>query len=88
MHMVEYRRNQKQLMETQASLRGDRLDVERCQSRQQALERQQQVLDTQRSNPSCRQPGFPPWRPDRRHRLIEAALTAEQIGYPVAGNTV
>ncbi|MGY2498317.1 protein acetyltransferase, partial [Klebsiella pneumoniae] len=31
MHMVEYRRNQKQLMETPASLQGDKLNVELCQ---------------------------------------------------------
>ncbi len=52
MHMVEYRRNQKQLMETPASLQGDRLDVERCQQLLgQALERQQRVLEVKLRSP-------------------------------------
>ena len=64
MHMVEYRRNQKQLMETPASLQGDRLDAERCQQLlRQALDRKQRVLDTHLAQPSCRRPVSPPCRP-------------------------
>ena len=48
MHMVEYRRNQKQLMETPASLHGNQLNVELCQQLiHQAQERKQLRLDTQ-----------------------------------------
>ncbi|WP_429164705.1 GNAT family N-acetyltransferase [Aeromonas rivipollensis] len=85
MHMVEYRRNQKQLMETPASLQGDRLDVERCQQLlRQALDRKQRVLDTHLAQPIMQAAGLttlPTWIVSD---AIEAALTAEQIGYPVA----
>ncbi|QSE75148.1 bifunctional acetate--CoA ligase family protein/GNAT family N-acetyltransferase [Aeromonas media] len=85
MHMVEYRRNQKQLMETPASLQGGRLDVERCQQLlRQALDRKQRVLDTHLAQPIMQAAGLttlPTWIVSD---AIEAALTAEQIGYPVA----
>ncbi|WP_439843093.1 bifunctional acetate--CoA ligase family protein/GNAT family N-acetyltransferase [Aeromonas taiwanensis] len=85
MHMVEYRRNQKQLMETPASLHGDRLDVERCQQLlQQALERQQRVLDTHLVQPIMQAAGLSTLATWIVTDSIEAALTAEQIGYPVA----
>ncbi|MCO4203601.1 bifunctional acetate--CoA ligase family protein/GNAT family N-acetyltransferase [Aeromonas taiwanensis] len=85
MHMVEYRRNQKQLMETPASLHGDRFDVERCQQLlQQALERQQRVLDTHQVQPIMQAAGLSTLATWIVTDSIEAALTAEQIGYPVA----
>lgn len=85
MHMVEYRRNQKQLMETPASLQGDRLDVERCQQLLgQALERQQRVLDTHLAHPILQATGLSTLATWIVSDAIEAALTAEQIGYPVA----
>ncbi|MFQ2094667.1 bifunctional acetate--CoA ligase family protein/GNAT family N-acetyltransferase [Aeromonas sp. FDAARGOS 1415] len=85
MHMVEYRRNQKQLMETPASLHGDRLDVERCQQLlQQALDRQQRVLDTHLVQPIMQAAGLSTLATWIVTDSIEAALTAEQIGYPVA----
>ncbi|MBV7438679.1 bifunctional acetate--CoA ligase family protein/GNAT family N-acetyltransferase [Aeromonas sp. sif2416] len=85
MHMVEYRRNQKQLMETPASLQAGQLDVERCQQLiRQALDRKQRVLDTHLVHPIMQAAGLstlPTWIVSD---AIEAALTAEQIGYPVA----
>lgn len=85
MHMVEYRRNQKQLMETPASLQGDRLDVDQCQLLiRQALERKQLTLDTHLAHPILQAAGLstlPTWIVSD---AIEATLTAEQIGYPVA----
>ncbi|MBP4042083.1 bifunctional acetate--CoA ligase family protein/GNAT family N-acetyltransferase [Aeromonas sp. SrichE-2G] len=85
MHMVEYRRNQKQLMETPASLHGDRLDIERCQQLlQQALDRQQRVLDTHLVQPIMQAAGLSTLATWIVTDSIEAALTAEQIGYPVA----
>ncbi|MFK8773943.1 MULTISPECIES: bifunctional acetate--CoA ligase family protein/GNAT family N-acetyltransferase [Aeromonas] len=85
MHMVEYRRNQKQLMETPASLQGGRLDVERCQQLLgQALDRQQRVLDTHLAHPILQAAGLSTLATWIVSDAIEAALTAEQIGYPVA----
>ncbi|MFM1686481.1 MULTISPECIES: bifunctional acetate--CoA ligase family protein/GNAT family N-acetyltransferase [Aeromonas] len=85
MHMVEYRRNQKQLMETPASLQGDKLDIELCQQLiRQALERKQLTLDTHLVQPILQAAGLatlPTWIVSD---AIEATLTAEQIGYPVA----
>ncbi|MGX5837012.1 bifunctional acetate--CoA ligase family protein/GNAT family N-acetyltransferase [Aeromonas piscicola] len=85
MHMVEYRRNQKQLMETPASLQGDKLNVELCQQLiRQALERKQLTLDTHLVHPILQAAGLstlPTWIVSD---AIEATLTAEQIGYPVA----
>jgi acetyltransferase len=85
MHMVEYRRNQKQLMETPASLQGDKLNVELCQQLiRQALERKKLTLDTHLVQPILQAAGLvtlPTWIVSD---AIEATLTAEQIGYPVA----
>lgn len=85
MHMVEYRRNQKQLMETPASLQAGQLNVERCQQLlRQAQERKQRVLDTHLVHPIMQAAGLttlPTWIVSD---ASEAALTAEQIGYPVA----
>ncbi|HDX8381111.1 TPA: bifunctional acetate--CoA ligase family protein/GNAT family N-acetyltransferase [Aeromonas salmonicida] len=85
MHMMEYRRNQKQLMETPASLQGDKLNVELCQQLiRQALERKQLTLDTHLVQPILQAAGLatlPTWIVSD---AIEATLTAEQIGYPVA----
>ncbi len=85
MHMVEYRRNQKQLMETPASLQGDRLDAERCQQLlHQALDRKQRILDTHLAQPIMQAAGLSTLSTWIVSDAIEAALTAEQIGYPVA----
>ena len=85
MHMVEYRRNQKQLMETPASLHGNQLNVELCQQLiRQAQERKQLRLDTHLVHPILQAAGLstlPTWIVTD---AIEATLTAEQIGYPVA----
>ncbi|EKP0280323.1 bifunctional acetate--CoA ligase family protein/GNAT family N-acetyltransferase [Aeromonas bestiarum] len=85
MHMVEYRRNQKQLMETPASLQGGKLNAELCQQLiRQALERKQLTLDTHLVHPILQAAGLstlPTWIVSD---AIEATLTAEQIGYPVA----
>lgn len=85
MHMVEYRRNQKQLMETPASLQDDKLNIELCQQLiRQALERKQLTLDTHLVHPILQAAGLstlPTWIVSD---AIEATLTAEQIGYPVA----
>lgn len=85
MHMVEYRRNQKQLMETPASLQGDKLNAKLCQQLiHQALERKQLTLDTHLVHPILQAAGLstlPTWIVSD---AIEATLTAEQIGYPVA----
>lgn len=85
MHMVEYRRNQKQLMETPASLQGDRLDVLRCQQLiRQAQARGQLVLDTHLAQPIMQAAGLATLSTWIVSDASEAALTAEQIGYPVA----
>ncbi|MGL6355971.1 GNAT family N-acetyltransferase [Aeromonas veronii] len=85
MHMVEYRRNQKQLMETPASLHGNQLNGELCQQLiRQAQERKQLRLDTHLVHPILQAAGLstlPTWIVTD---AIEATLTAEQIGYPVA----
>jgi acetyltransferase len=85
MHMVEYRRNQKQLMETPASLQGDKVDLALCKKLiQQALTRNQFKLDTHLVQPLLQASGLatlPTWIVTD---AIEATLTAEQIGYPVA----
>ena len=82
--MVEYRRNQKQLDETPAPA-GDRLDVERCQQLPgQALDRQQRVLDTHLAHPILQAAGLSTLATWIVPDAIEAALTAEQIGYPAA----
>ncbi|WP_421239613.1 GNAT family N-acetyltransferase [Aeromonas enteropelogenes] len=85
MHMVEYRRNQKQLMETPASLQGNQLNIELCQQLlRQARGRNQSRLDTHLAHPILQAAGLstlPTWIVTD---AIEATLTAEQIGYPVA----
>ncbi|MGY3929164.1 bifunctional acetate--CoA ligase family protein/GNAT family N-acetyltransferase [Aeromonas simiae] len=84
MHMVEYGRNQRQLMETPATLEGS-LDVEACARLiHQAHERQQHRLDTHLAQPLLAAAGLTTLDTWIVGDAIEATLTAEQLGYPVA----
>lgn len=85
MHRVEYKRNQKQLMETPISLAGLPIDTSAAQSLlSQACAQQQWQLDTcqvrailQAYNLTV-QPALP------ATDAAEAVILAEQLGYPVA----
>ncbi|MGL5763711.1 MAG: acetate--CoA ligase family protein, partial [Plesiomonas shigelloides] len=85
MHRVEYKRNQKQLMETPVSLAGLPIDTSAAQSLlSQACVQQQWQLDTcqvrailQAYNLTV-QPALP------ATDAAEAVILAEQLGYPVA----
>ncbi|SIR26269.1 acetyltransferase [Aeromonas sp. RU39B] len=84
MHMVEYGRNQRQLMETPATLEGA-LDQEACaRLLQQARERQQHRLDTHLARPLLAAAGLTTLDTWIVGDAIEATLTADQLGYPVA----
>lgn len=85
MHMVEYRRNQKQLRETPAlpgNLTANSVDVHRLL--QQAIEEGATSLDTHEVQPILGSYGMqtlPTWIAGDS---AEAVHIAEQIGYPVA----
>ncbi|MFH5068875.1 protein lysine acetyltransferase [Enterobacter cloacae complex sp. 2024EL-00215] len=85
MHMVEYRRNQKQLRETPAlpgNLMANSVDVHRLL--QQAIEEGATSLDTHEVQPILGSYGMqtlPTWIASDS---AEAVHIAEQIGYPVA----
>ncbi len=85
MHMVEYRRNQKQLRETPAlpgNLTANTVDVHRLL--QQAIEEGATSLDTHEVQPILGSYGMqtlPTWIASDS---AEAVYIAEQIGYPVA----
>ena len=85
MHMVEYRRNQKQLRETPAlppHLQANTGDAH--QLIQQALSASESVLDTHEVQPILQAYGLntlPTWIAADSH---EAEQTATRIGYPVA----
>ncbi len=85
MHMVEYRRNQKQLRETPAlpgNLTANTVDVHRLL--QQAIEEGATSLDTHEVQPILGSYGMqtlPTWIASDS---AEAVHIAEQIGYPVA----
>jgi len=85
MHMVEYRRNQKQLRETPAlpgNLKANTVDVHRLL--QQAIEEGATSLDTHEVQPILGSYGMqtlPTWIASDS---AEAVHIAEQIGYPVA----
>nr|WP_279115175.1 protein lysine acetyltransferase [Enterobacter soli] len=85
MHMVEYRRNQKQLRETPAlpgNLAGNTVDVRRLLQR--AIEEGATSLDTHEVQPILGSYGLhtlPTWIASDS---AEAVHIAEQIGYPVA----
>ncbi|WP_434525542.1 bifunctional acetate--CoA ligase family protein/GNAT family N-acetyltransferase [Photorhabdus asymbiotica] len=85
MHMVEYRRNQKQLTETPALPANITANTARAhQCIQQALEQRNFHLDTHEVQPILEAYGLntlPTWI---AHNSDEAVSIAQQIGYPVA----
>ncbi|NHB94144.1 bifunctional acetate--CoA ligase family protein/GNAT family N-acetyltransferase [Photorhabdus cinerea] len=85
MHMVEYRRNQKQLTETPALPANITANTARAhQCIQQALEQRNFRLDTHEVQPILEAYGLntlPTWI---AHDSDEAVSIAQQIGYPVA----
>lgn len=85
MHMVEYRRNQKQLMETPVLPVGLNTNTAAVhQLIQQALQEGSTQLDTHEVQPILQAYGLhtlPTWIADDS---AEAVYIAEQIGYPVA----
>ncbi|MBT0323340.1 GNAT family N-acetyltransferase, partial [Vibrio campbellii] len=87
MHLVEYRRNQKQLMETPTTaepLHSGSVNSAREWVREQLLDKNTVTLDTHQSSPLFEQFGFhilPTWIASE---VTEAVHMAENIGYPVA----
>lgn len=87
MHLVEYRRNQKQLMETPTTaepLHSGSVNSAREWAREQLLDKNTATLDTHQSSPLFEQFGFhilPTWIASE---VTEAVHMAENIGYPVA----
>ncbi len=85
MHMVEYRRNQKQLKETPAlplDIKMNTQQAHRCI--EEALKNKQYRLDTHQVQPIMEAYSFntlPTWI---AHNAQEAVNIAEKIGYPVA----
>lgn len=86
MHMVEYRRNQKMLMETPQSVSAD-LPTDANKARgllQRALQQGQHVLETHEMQPILKAYGLktiPTWHVKNAQ---EAVNIANEIGYPVA----
>ncbi|HDT0721259.1 TPA: bifunctional acetate--CoA ligase family protein/GNAT family N-acetyltransferase [Proteus mirabilis] len=85
MHMVEYRRNQKQLKETPALPLEIKMNTQQAHSCiEDALDKKQYRLDTHQVQPIMEAYGFntlPTWI---AHNAKEAVSIAEKIGYPVA----
>ncbi|MEF1245332.1 GNAT family N-acetyltransferase, partial [Vibrio campbellii] len=87
MHLVEYRRNQKQLMETPTTaepLHSGSVNSAREWAREQLLDKNTVTLDAHQSSPLFEQFGFhilPTWIASE---VTEAVHMAENIGYPVA----
>ncbi|MFD2178194.1 bifunctional acetate--CoA ligase family protein/GNAT family N-acetyltransferase [Veronia pacifica] len=85
MHMVEYRRNQKQLMETPASMGEIDYDIDKSRTLiQQAIDDKKKLLNTHEVKPILEGYGLnvmPTWLASD---ASEAAHIAEQVGYPVA----
>ncbi|WP_104047531.1 bifunctional acetate--CoA ligase family protein/GNAT family N-acetyltransferase [Vibrio jasicida] len=87
MHLVEYRRNQKQLMETPTTaepLHSGSVNLARDWVNDQLLDKKSVVLDTHQTSPLFEQFGFkmlPTWIASD---VTEALHMAENIGYPVA----
>lgn len=85
MHMVEYRRNQKQLKETPALPLEVKMNTQQAHRYiEKALSKQQYRLDTHQVQPIMEAYGFntlPTWI---AHNAEEAVGIAEKIGYPVA----
>ncbi|WP_172581528.1 bifunctional acetate--CoA ligase family protein/GNAT family N-acetyltransferase, partial [Vibrio harveyi] len=87
MHLVEYRRNQKQLMETPTTaepLHSGSVSSAREWVNEQLLDKKTVMLDTHQTSPLFEQFGFnilPTWIASE---VTEAVHMAENIGYPVA----
>lgn len=87
MHLVEYRRNQKQLMETPTTaepLHSGSVSSAREWVNEQLLDKNTATLDTHQTSPLFEQFGFdilPTWIASE---VTEAVHMAENIGYPVA----
>lgn len=87
MHLVEYRRNQKQLMETPTTaepLHSGSVSSAREWVNDQLLDKNTVTLDTHQTSPLFEQFGFdilPTWIASE---VTEAVHMAENIGYPVA----
>jgi acetyltransferase len=87
MHLVEYRRNQKQLMQTPTTaepLHSGSVDLARQWVDEQLLDKNTVSLDTHQNSPLFEQFGFnilPTWIASE---VSEAVHMAENIGYPVA----
>ncbi len=85
MHLVEYRRNQKQLMETPTSIGQIDYDVEGGNALiQQALESHQTTLTTHEARPFLEKYGINVMATWLAADPSEAAQITEQVGYPVA----
>ncbi|RXJ74586.1 protein acetyltransferase [Veronia nyctiphanis] len=85
MHMVEYRRNQKQLMETPTSIGEIDYDIDKSRGHiKQAIDEKKNLLNTHEVKPILECYGLnvmPTWLASD---ASEAAQIAEQVGYPVA----
>ncbi|MEZ8140448.1 protein acetyltransferase [Enterovibrio norvegicus FF-33] len=85
MHLVEYRRNQKQLMETPTSIGQIEYDVEGGRAFiQQALDSQLTSLTTHEARPFLSKYGINVMATWLAADAAEAAQITEQVGYPVA----
>ncbi|KKD61601.1 protein acetyltransferase [Grimontia sp. AD028] len=85
MHLVEYRRNQKQLMETPTSIGQIDYDVEGGKALiEQALEENLRTLTTHEARPFLSKYGINVMATWLASDAAEAAQITEQVGYPVA----
>lgn len=85
MHLVEYRRNQKQLMETPVSIGQIDYDVEGGKALiQQALDESLTILTTHEARPFLSKYGINVMATWLAEDAAEAAQITEQVGYPVA----
>ncbi|MDD1779652.1 bifunctional acetate--CoA ligase family protein/GNAT family N-acetyltransferase [Enterovibrio sp. ZSDZ35] len=85
MHLVEYRRNKKQLMETPASIGQIDYDVEGGRTLiQHAIDSQQTSLTTHEARPFLAKYGINVMATWLAGDAAEAAQITEQVGYPVA----
>ncbi len=85
MHLVEYRRNQKQLMETPTSIGQIDYDVEGGKALiQQALDQNILALTTHEARPFLSKYGINVMATWLAADAAEAAQITEQVGYPVA----
>ncbi|AUI88198.1 protein acetyltransferase [Vibrio azureus] len=87
MHLVEFRRNQKQLMETPTTaepLHSSRVDSARKWIQDQLNTKHETQLDTHQVFPLFEQLGFQLLPTYIAHDVNESMLMADKIGYPVA----